>query len=81
MVLRKNQNSKYAQVETLYLLIVLKELGREYRLEENVLCKYSAIDIKNKRCEHGLNYFSITVLLFYIEKKRRYNTTKEILKE
>lgn len=63
------------------MLIVLKELGREYRLDENVLCKYSAINIENKKCEYDLNHFSITVLLFYIENKRRYNTIKEILKE
>lgn len=81
LVLRKNKNSKYAQVETLYLLIVLKELGREYRLDENILCKYSSINIINNKCEHDLNYFSITVLLFYIANKRRYNTIKEILQE
>lgn len=81
LILRKTQNSKYAQVETLYLLIVLKELGHEYRLDENVLCKYSGIDIKNKKCDHDLNYFSITVLLFYIRNKNRYKTIKEILKE
>ena len=80
LVLRKNQNSRYAQVETLYLLIVLKELGHEYRLDENVLCKYFGIDIQNKKCERDLNYFSITVLLFYIRNKSRYSTTKEILK-
>jgi len=80
LVLRKNKNSEYAQVETLYLLIVLKELGRDYRLDENVLCKYSSINIENKKCNYDLNYFLITVLLFYIENKPRYSTVKEILK-
>lgn len=80
LVLWKNRNSEYTQVETLYLLIALKELGREYRLDESVLCKY--FDVAPDKYEFGydLNYFSITVLLFYIENKTRYADFKEALK-
>ena len=80
LVLGKNKNSKYTQVETLYLLIALKELGREYRLDESVLCKYFGVFDKYK-FSYDLNYFSITVLLFYIENLTRYATFKEALKE
>lgn len=81
LVLRKNKNSEYTQVETLYLLIALKELGREYRLDETVLCKYFEVDLDKRTCEYNLNYFSISVLLFYIENKVRYNKFKDVLKE
>lgn len=81
LILTKNKNSKFIQIETLYLLIALKELGREYRLDESLLCKYLCIndadgDIK---FNYDLNYFSITVLLFYIEKKPRYEKIRAAL--
>ncbi|MFP4640802.1 MAG: antiviral reverse transcriptase Drt3b [Dehalococcoidia bacterium] len=79
LVLRKNKSSEHIQVETLYLLIALKDLGREYRLDEGSLSKYFDIDLEEKRCKN-LNYFSIIVLLFYIENKTRYTKTRNILK-
>ena len=81
LVLWKNKNSEYTQVETLYLLIALKELGREYRLDETVLCEYFQVNLDNGTCEYNLNYFSISVLVFYIENKVRYNKFKDVLKE
>lgn len=80
LVLEKNKSSEYTQVETLYLLIALKELGKEYRLDEKVLSKYFHIDIEKKKGNTNLNYFSIVVLLFYIENKHRYKKLKDILK-
>lgn len=80
LVLKKYKSSEYTQVETLYLLIALKELGREYRIDEDVMCKHYGINLKQRKCENHLNYFSIVVLLFYIENKRRYFKTKSILK-
>jgi len=63
LVLKKNKISKYTELETLYLLIVLKELGKEYRLNDNILYNYFNIDQKVKSRDYSLNYFSITVLL------------------
>lgn len=80
LVLKKYRSSEHTQVETLYLLIALKGLGKEYRIDEEVLCKHYGIDLSNKRCENHLNYFSIIVILFYIENKKRYQRTKAILK-
>lgn len=75
-VLNKNKSSKHVQVETLYLLVTLRELGREYRLDINLLCKYFNIrtDLADpKKFEiNSLNYFSITVLFFYIKDADRY---------
>ena len=46
-----------------------------------VLCKYFSIDIKQGKCNQDLNYFSITILLFYIEDKKRYKELKKVLKK
>lgn len=75
-VLNKNKSSEHIQVETLYLLVALRELGREYRLDVKLLCKYFNIgrdDTDEKKFEiSSLNYFSITVLFFYIKDADRY---------
>jgi len=75
-VLNKNKSSEHIQVETLYLLIALRELGREYRFDLNLLCKHFNIktDLADpKKFEiNSLNYFSITVLFFYIKDADRY---------
>lgn len=75
-ILNKNKSSEHIQVETLYLLVALRELGREYRLDIKLLCKYFNIgtdETNEKKFEiNSLNYFSITVLLFYIKDAERY---------
>lgn len=75
-VLNKNKYSENIQVETLYLLIALRELGREYRLDIKLLCKYFNIGTddtdESKFAISPLNYFSITVLFFYIKDADRY---------
>ncbi|MBA4745264.1 MAG: RNA-directed DNA polymerase [Muricauda sp.] len=79
LVLKKSRIKEHVQIETLYLLITLRDLGRDYRLEEEVLCHYLGIDIASQKCKFELNYFTITVLLFYIGDKIRYKQTKKIL--
>ena len=59
----------------------MKELGKGYRLDETVLAKYFDIDLNKKKFGYELNYFSVSVLLFYIENRTRYAALKEILKE
>lgn len=76
LVLKKDRMREHIQIETLYLLISLRELGREYRLDENVLAYYMGIDLKNKKCSFPLHYFSITVILFYIGNKMRYQSIR-----
>lgn len=75
-VLNKNKSFEHIQVETLYLLVALRELGREYRLDIKLLCKYFNIrtdETDEKKFEIiSLNYFSITVLFFYIKDADRY---------
>jgi hypothetical protein len=84
LILQKNKTKKETQIETLYLLIALNQLGREYRLNPKVLCSYFNIKIhSNGKIEftNQLNYFSITVLLFYLKDIELYNNIKEKLKE
>lgn len=84
LVLEKNKFLDHAQVETLYLLIILKELGVEYDLPEILLCTY--FDCKQQPdssmiIENHLNAFSITVLLYYISDKTKYDTLRVAIKE
>ena len=81
LVLKKYESLNHTQVETLYLLIALKELGREYRLTEEIICKHYGIDLEKQECANHLNYFSITVLLFYIQNTPRYFKMKDILQD
>ena len=81
-ILKKNKSSKYIQVETLYLLIALSELGQDYWREESVLVEY--FNIKKKEPEDyvidsELNYFSITVVLFYMKEKECYNKLRTFI--
>lgn len=83
--LQKNKSLEHTQVETLYLLIALGELGKEYWLDSDVLRQYVCID-KDKLSgalsyKGSLNYFAIIVLLFYMRNKKRYTLLRTFLKE
>ncbi len=82
-VLQKNKSDKTTQVESLYLLIALNQLGREYRLSPKVLCSYFNIQFNSGKVtiSSELNYFCIMVLLFYIKDIEVYDPIKEELKK
>jgi hypothetical protein len=71
-VLRKYSMDKYNQIETLYLLLLLKQLGKNYRLSETELIKYIGLNDHHEK----LDYFVVTVTLFYIENIKRYSKLK-----
>jgi hypothetical protein len=77
--LRKNKKQAHTQIETVYLFIVLRELGREYRLEEKVISDHFSINL-NHEITKPLNYFCIITLLFYIGDKKRYDNLREAIK-
>lgn len=95
LILKKNKNNEHTQVETLYLLILLSELGQDYLLEQNILAQYFGLQFKTKEVEdkataneldidssmkiESFNYFSITVILLYIRKKKRYNDFRSVI--
>lgn len=82
-VLKKNETAEQTQVETLYLLIALSELGRDYWLEESVLSNYLGMGRQVGDYEtnaiSSLNYFAITVSLFYMRDKVRYNALRNCI--
>lgn len=73
LILKRNARKGYAEVETLYLLVAMKQLGRDYLLEESVLESYIGLDEENPR----LNHLSLTVLMFYVEDRKRYSKTHD----
>ena len=82
-VLNKNKRLKYTQIETLYLLIILRELGKDYWLSEDVLASYLSIKKQNNISGYSinteLNYFTIVVSLFYMGNKIRYEKLREFI--
>lgn len=84
-ILQKNKSVEHTQVETLYLLIALGELGKEYWLDADVLRQYVCIDKNentgNLTIKGSLNYFAIIVLLFYMRDKKRYSLLRVFLQD
>lgn len=75
--LEKNTMGAHREVETLYLLICLTKIGRDYWLPEAILLQHFLI-IKDqntgtyKRPIGFMSHFSITTLLSYTRNKVRY---------
>ncbi len=83
-ILRKNSLNEYAQVESLYLLTLLRDLGKQYRLPEALLIKYLNASQNNESKEvtikdGTLNYFSIVVLIYYIGHSEKFPFVKDAL--
>lgn len=80
--LEKNTMSIHREVESLYLLISLSQIGREYWLPVSVILRHFLIEEKKDSGDYFLpagffmSHFSITVLLSYIKDKVRYAKLK-----
>lgn len=82
--LEKNTMSAHREVESLYLLIALSQIGREYWLPVSVILRHFLIEeeegTKAYIRPHGfMNHFSITTLLSYIKDKVRYAKLKTFI--
>ena len=75
--LKKNSMGIHREVESLYLLISLSQIGKEYWLPELILVKHCLIaenkTTKDYERDDFMSHFSITVLLSYIKTKVRYS--------
>jgi len=75
-VLDKNTTDPLHEVESLYLLVALGQIGREYWLPELTLARLLGIRIDQSNKPYGrddfMNHFSIIVFLSYAKKKARY---------
>ena len=81
-ILNKNTLNEYAQVESLYLLTVLRDLGKQYRLSESLLSKFLNTYKNNGSLivkKDTLNYFSIVVSFFYIGYSHKYPNLKSAI--
>ncbi|GGB99759.1 hypothetical protein GCM10007205_06350 [Oxalicibacterium flavum] len=79
--LEKTTMSIHREVESLYLLICLSQIGREYWLPESVLLRHFLIKTEASTGEYVrpvgfMSHFSITILLSYIKGKVRYTKLK-----
>jgi hypothetical protein len=83
-VIGKYETQNYTQVETLYLLTVISELGKDYWLTQETLVKYFGGKYQTEKTivfNENLNYFSLTVILFYMKNKKRYFRAKRAIKK
>jgi hypothetical protein len=79
--LEKNTMSVHREVEGLYLLISLLQIGREYWLPVSVLLRHFLIEEDKGTGDYVrpvgfMSHFSITILLSYIKDKVRYTKLK-----
>jgi len=78
-ILKANRVERYREVETLYLILALKKLGRNYRIELSTLANYFGFK-KNDTGEYEaslpLSMFSTTVLLLLLRNTKRYSKLK-----
>ncbi|MCR9010838.1 antiviral reverse transcriptase Drt3b [Gabonibacter chumensis] len=82
LVLQATSFNEDTQMETLYFLIVLKELGTNYQLDHTILDKYLGIKYnKDGTIENypSLNLFSFIVLLYYYGNRHCYKKSKQVL--
>lgn len=70
-ILQKKVINNFSEIETLYLLPIIKNLGNEYCVSEEILNKHFFIDQLDK----SNNYFTITFLLNFIERRTEFTTT------
>lgn len=82
--LEKNTMSVHREVESLYLLISLSQIGREYWMPVSVILRHFLIKEEEGtgsyiRPSGFMNHFSITILLSYIKDKVRYSKLKAFI--
>jgi hypothetical protein len=81
--LEKNTMTAHREVESLYLLISLSQIGREYWMPVSVLLRHFLIEENGTgdyiRPTGFMNHFAITILLSYIKDKVRYAKLKSFI--
>ena len=81
LVFQKNTSSEYTEVETLYLLTIISELGENYQFSEDLINKnFRVFDIENKS-NSNLNYFTILSLLYYIKRDNKFDNIRNHLRK
>jgi len=83
-ILNKNRLNEYAKVESLYLITVLRDLGKYYSISQTILARFLNAEVDEvagviKFKEKSLNYFSIIVPLYYIGHSTKFNVLKNAI--
>lgn len=77
MVSKLDENS---QIETLYFLVILKNLRSKYHLPNAILEKYLCVKKKDGMViTSNLNAFAISILLYYFGNEQQYQGLKKAL--
>lgn len=78
-MLEKNARMRsYSQIETLYLLCAIEELGKDYRLRGKVINDYLRIHVGSEP-KDGAFYFVFTVGMAFVRDKVRYEEIRTSL--
>ncbi|MDZ4036863.1 antiviral reverse transcriptase Drt3b [Burkholderia gladioli pv. alliicola] len=80
-VIEKVSDGKGAKIEVMYLLVLMRQLGRNYRLHEAVLAKYFGFELIEGKYNppQKIDYFSVVTLFFYVGSKVRYSRLRTAL--
>lgn len=80
-VVGHNSDGNSAKIEVMYLLVLMRQLGKNYRIDQRVLADCFGFEFSDGRyhAKSSLDYFSIVTLLFYIENKSRYSDLRNAL--
>lgn len=80
-IMDRSTDAKVAKIEVMYLLVLMRQLGRNYRIDEATLGNCFSFQLQNGEYKpaSSLDYFSIVTLLFYIERKVRYSRLRVAL--
>tara|TARA_R110002020_G_scaffold93724_2_gene225906 strand:+ start:14321 stop:16174 length:1854 start_codon:yes stop_codon:yes gene_type:complete len=80
-VMQHNSDGKGAKIEVMYLLVLMRQLGRNYRIDESILGYSFGFEFVDGqyRSTSSLSYFSIVTLFFYVEDKSRYSLLRMAL--
>ncbi|MGZ9741121.1 antiviral reverse transcriptase Drt3b [Pseudomonas sp. GNP012] len=73
-IIDKYSDGKGARIEVMYLLVLMGQLGRNYRVSESLLARCFGFEAAADGyvIKSELDYFSIITLFFYVGKKTRY---------
>lgn len=84
-MLEKNTANINREIESMYLLISLSQIGKEYWLTEHLIAKHFMISFDKSSNEYrradSLSYFSITTLLSYMKDKKRYDKLRKFVEQ
>ncbi|NVJ99414.1 MAG: RNA-directed DNA polymerase [Alphaproteobacteria bacterium] len=74
MILKRSRSNEHVQVEELYLLVTLVELGKDFWLEESLLRRFLGLSdtALATGANKALSHFMLTVALFYMRNKTKY---------